>query len=64
MIDDLEINILKRLKDKEIEATIPNMEQTLFHNELRKLEEKEVAVENTLPLSEWKKIRSKMAMTQ
>ena len=32
MIDSLEDNILKRLKGKEIEATIPNMEQTLFNH--------------------------------
>ena len=38
------------------------MEQTLFNNELSQLERKEVSVEHTLPLSEWKKIRNKLTL--
>jgi hypothetical protein len=32
MVEDMEEAILSRLKNKEIEATIPHMEQTLFMN--------------------------------
>lgn len=35
------------------------MERTLFVNELSHLEQKEVVIENTLSLSDWKKLRSR-----
>lgn len=50
---------MDELRQGKIEATIPFMEQTLFNNELGHLEQKEINIENTLPLSEWKKLRSK-----
>jgi hypothetical protein len=51
MVEDREETILKQLQEGRIETTIPNMEKTLFHNELSNLEQKNIAMENTLPLS-------------
>ena len=37
ILEQRELNILQQLRDKQIEATLPNMEATLFQHEMGSL---------------------------
>ena len=65
LIEEKEENILDNLKNLKIDATIPNMEQSLIHNEIQSLQAKNISLENRGDrkfenLGEWKRMRQKI----
>ena len=57
--------MLDNLKNLKIDATIPNMEQSLIRNEIQNLQAKNITLENRGDrkfenLGEWRKMRQKI----